>query len=755
PLVREDRPLDKVTLVAMGSPEIAEAIGREIAATGSPAALLSGATLLDPEALRNAVTEIRAFQGPIGALVYVGGIGTGAMPDTLADWRQACQVDAKALFVLLQACAPDLQESKGRVLSLSAMGGGFGRRPSPWHSLPSAGAPSGLLKTAAIEWPDVRFRVIDFAEPDADLVGQAVAGELLAADMATEIGYFDGARQVYFEYSAPQPGDEKPRLEAGPDWVLLVTGGARGITAEVLLGVLKPGMTVHLIGRAEEPEAEAGWSLGVPAEKLKKIIIDRMKAVGETLTPALVEKAISAVLRDREIRDNLESFRSRGATVVYHSADVRDEAQMRGILDGIYGRHNRIDMVIHGAGVIEDKLLVDKTMESFDRVFDTKADSTYLLSRLLRPESLRCLALFASVAGRTGNRGQCDYAAANELVNRFGWWFRAHWPHVRVSSINWGPWESGMASAEVNRQFRERGVIPIPPKQGREFFRREIFCCPPGEEEIVAGIFLKPVSAARPPAWPLLPTATIRHEEDQVTAEWQLSVGDVPALDDHRIDGKAIVPWACALEFMAQTVQSTWPDWHVIEALNHQQLRGITVEEDGRFPLRVTAKAREEDGALLVSAMAFEIGSPPRPCYRSEFRLLREPPDAPFAPSVPKCAPASVTPRVFYTEYAFHGPGFRLLELIDGLDASGLDAAIRPTGIWRDAPWVFHPGLMDMALQAGSFWAQWQLRSFGLPTKAVRIVRYGPHRFGTGGLRLAARVTETTNQTITFDFFIA
>ena len=102
-------------------------------------------------------------------------------------------------------------------------------------------------------------------------------------------------------------------------------------------------------------------------------------------------------------------------------------------------------------GIIEDKLLIDKTADSFDRVFDTKADSTYLLSRYLEPNSLKFWFSLLLWRDASGNRGQCDYAAANELVNRFAWWLHHRWATVRISAINWGPWESGMASAEVNQ----------------------------------------------------------------------------------------------------------------------------------------------------------------------------------------------------------------------------------------------------------------------------------------------------------------
>ena len=80
----------------------------------------------------------------------------------------------------------------------------------------------------------------------------------------------------------------------------------------------------------------------------------------------------------------------------------------------------RIDGVIHGAGVIQDKLIRDKTPESYDRVFGTKVESALILSRRLQFEQLKFCVFFASVAGRFGNRGQSDYAAANEVLSQAG-----------------------------------------------------------------------------------------------------------------------------------------------------------------------------------------------------------------------------------------------------------------------------------------------------------------------------------------------
>lgn len=46
----------------------------------------------------------------------------------------------------------------------------------------------------------------------------------------------------------------------------------------------------------------------------------------------------------------------------------------------------------------------------FDRVFDTKVDSAYILGEHLRPDGLKWIVFFSSVAGRFGNQGQVGTA---------------------------------------------------------------------------------------------------------------------------------------------------------------------------------------------------------------------------------------------------------------------------------------------------------------------------------------------------------
>jgi len=144
---------------------------------------------------------------------------------------------------------------------------------------------------------------------------------------------------------------------------------------------------------------------------------------------------------------------------------VRDGEAFGAVLDEIYRERGRIDGVIHGAGVIEDKLLLHKTPDSFDRVFDTKVAGALTLAEKLRGD-VRFVVFFSSIAGAFGNRGQADYAAANDALDKLALAL-SRCMLGRIVSINWGPWGGGgMVSPELEREYEKRGIGLIPPDEG-------------------------------------------------------------------------------------------------------------------------------------------------------------------------------------------------------------------------------------------------------------------------------------------------
>ncbi len=182
-----------------------------------------------------------------------------------------------------------------------------------------------------------------------------------------------------------------------------------------------------------------------------------------------------------------------GAAVRYAQADVRDPAALGRVLDAWRDEFGPPVGLIHGAGVIRDKLLRDKTPESFDQVIGTKLEGAIHLARAIDAERLRFAAFFSSVAGRFGNRGQADYAAANEALNKLALWLDRRWKG-RVVAMVWGPWSSVGMVSDLESHLSRRGLGLIPPDVGRSRLVEELLYGRKGDVEVVVAGDLGPLA---------------------------------------------------------------------------------------------------------------------------------------------------------------------------------------------------------------------------------------------------------------------
>jgi len=385
---------------------------------------------------------------------------------------------------------------------------------------------------------------------------------------------------------------------------VLATGGARGITAGILEAMALPGMRLILLGRTAVPAPESAETAAFQdAAALKRALLAARVAQGEKPRPVEIDREVSRLMVNREVRHNLARLAATGAVVDYRACDVRDESSFAGLIDAIYASYGRIDAVLHAAGVIEDRLLADKSAESFERVLGTKLDAAFVLSQKLKPETLKTLTFFTSVAGRYGNRGQSDYAAGNETLNRLAWQLHRQWPGVLVRAINWGPWDAGMASEGVKAALRERGMEPIPLAEGCRFFLDELAHAAPGQVEVVAGIGPWGDDAItltdRDPAGVANPA--------RITQALRVGRGGAvvaEALFDPAEDGLDARQLASAL--LAEFVGLGWPQWQLSELLD-LRVEGLS-EASGPVQLRARAATHSEPGVQSVTVELLAVG---------------------------------------------------------------------------------------------------------------------------------------------------
>jgi acyl transferase domain-containing protein/NAD(P)H-dependent flavin oxidoreductase YrpB (nitropropane dioxygenase family)/acyl carrier protein len=442
--------------------------------------LMDGAGLDDPDAVAGRIAKLREEAGPIAGLIHLLPLAEPAAGDT-PERRAAREV--KGLYLLARGLEQDLRGASGSLLlSVTGMGGrmGFGGE-LPDEFTATHGGVAGFTKCLGHEWPEVAVRVVDVdPETPAPRLAEILLSELGDPDGPFEVGR-DGDRRVAAEVQPGPLAADAPALELGPDSTVLVTGGARGITAKVALELatrFRPRLV--LVGSSPAPADEASDTAGLAAAAdVKAALLKRSPGA----RPAAIEAEYRRLVKDREIRDNLAAIRAAGATVEYRSVDVRDPAAFGGLIEEL-NRAGGIDAVIHGAGVIDDKLVRDKTPESFDRVFGTKVESALTLARALDPKRLKAFALYASITSRYGNRGQADYAAANEVLSKLAEELDRRWPG-RVFSIAWGPWaEVGMV-ADLEKHLVARGLKLIEPAVGAKLAVDELVYGSKGEPEVV------------------------------------------------------------------------------------------------------------------------------------------------------------------------------------------------------------------------------------------------------------------------------
>lgn len=491
PLPEGEAPLRCGPILVLRGPEaLTHAVTRALDAAGLPHATVDP----EPARLPEAIAAARAALGAIGGIVHLSGC---ERPGT---WPEATEIATKALFCAISDCLPELAATatkdgpeRARIVALTRLGGLGGRAEAGGHAPAglaacAAGGVQGLLNSLTLEHPGIVTRGIDLAPEITDEAAAAILiGEMRFADGRVEVGHTAEGRMV-LDVAPLEIGATADAPTLGPGSVILATGGVRGVTAATLKAIAAPGARIIALARRAEPEAELpGLAEAGDAQALRRVLIAQGRAVGAVLRPQEIEARIEQILRDRAARRGLEDLRGHGFDVEVHAVDLCDRAATGAVLDAVLARHGRVDALVHGAGIVEDKLVADKTQASFDRVLGTKTRALDLLLTHEAAVGYRHVLFFSSIAGRLGNRGQADYGAANEILNRAALWAAATQPDVRVASINWGPWGgAGMASEAVNAQFVARGIHPIDLVEGAALANRVL-----GDEaapvEVIAG----------------------------------------------------------------------------------------------------------------------------------------------------------------------------------------------------------------------------------------------------------------------------
>lgn len=607
---------------------------------------------------------------------------------------------ARRAFGWLQAAGSAHQGKPILLAAILSLQGDFGLENGADSTL----ALAGLVKTAHHEWTYATCRVIDWGHAPA----RAVVDELLRAG-PLEVGLQEGQIRQLTLQTRPQLASAPLTLLPGE--LIVVTGGARGVTAAAVLElarVYRP--TLLLLGRTPPPVAEPAWlSEATNEAEIKRAIIAN---AGQRIAPREVQTEYHSIRAGRELRDNLRDIAATGAVLDYREVDIRDPAAVERAIAEARTNYGPVRGLIHGAGVLADKAIVDKTPEQFDAVYSTKVQGWHNLLLATEKDPLAFMAAFSSSTARFGRSGQCDYAAANEVLNAEVRRLAKRRPECRAVSFNWGPWDGGMVTPGLAKLFASEGVGLIPLRKGAKFFVAE-FSQLDRPADVIA---IQTLDSA-----------------ERIT----ISQDTCPWLRDHRLNDRAVLPLAVVVEAFAQFAARPNSKETILSLADVRVLQPLALQVG-------------EVAALFVQVSGDRLELCDAANDRCRYRAEKSPRSEQSNESMDlgHLSPFPIPTSEVYRRVLFHGPSFQCISAIEGWSDAGIVVQAAMTFsfdvMWLRSELAYTNALgIDAALQAIILWT-WAARGeLSLP---MAIGRYEQYRRPSNDESIVVKVSIRENR---------
>jgi enediyne polyketide synthase len=529
-------------------------------------------------------------------------------------------------------------------------GGCFGDHPMFSHI--NRCCALALAASLHLERDDLRVRVIDFSTAlDAEKIADKVIEEINTPAPFAAAGFDFELKRSIAVPELMQPASYKPRpMNWSTEDVILVTGGARGITASCAFGLaLETGARMALIGRSAHPDKAP----------------DRPSS--------------------REIAETLKRYNDSGLFARYFSCDVSDRESLISAVREIRSDMGEITGVIHGAGLNHPRSANRVSVEDALQEISPKLMGALNLVFVLKDTPPKLFVGISSIIGVTGMPGNAWYGFSNEALDLILHRFAADHPDSDSLSIAYSVWRDEGMGARMGsvENLRKMGIEPIPSIEGVQRFIR-LFLNDPGAHKVIIagrlGSLDTWVSRTTPAPESAKFLETPLHITPGVETVFQthLTLEENPYLKDHLFNGSYLFPAVFGLEAMAQAVVHITGENYLgrVRIEDVKLERPITVDPQDGANIVVWAEAQEYDPESTIRKIRAGI-SKSRSRIKSDFfsatfilGLTNKQPK--YAINIPDM-PLEIEPSLdLYRELLlFQGPSFQRIDKVWSISATG------------------------------------------------------------------------------------
>ncbi|PKH29214.1 type I polyketide synthase [Shewanella sp. ALD9] len=689
--------------------------------------------------------------------------------------------------------AKPAQGSRLCYFTVSRLDGGFGYLDNTQLATAelNQAALSGLSKTLSHEWPQVFCRALDIANNiDTASFADAIVAELFdinganaSADRINEVGISNQGRVTLVAGNA---SEQFAPASLNKNDTILVTGGAKGVTFECALTLASQCQSHFVLaGRSQHFGSNLPvWAQGKPASELKAAAIAYIQSQGNKPTPKQIDALVWPISSSLEIDAALSAFSKVGASAQYVSMDVSDATAVAASLKSLTnakGDSLTINGVIHGAGVLADKHIQDKTLDELNRVYHTKVTGLASIINALNPQQIKLIALFSSAAGFYGNTGQSDYAMSNEILNKTALKLAHTLPQAKVMSFNWGPWDGGMVSSALKKMFVERGVYVIPLQAGAELFAHSLLS-PQGAQLLIGSDMqgsseqdnaVKKLNAdallmakgsltfatntlvtkaftANAVTTEAVTTKTSAADVISQTVTRVLTPAEMPFVSDHCIAGNPVLPTVCAMQWMRDAAETLC---HVpVSIAEYKLLKGVIFDTNEPHLLQLELTQTDAGiSALISSRLLSDPSAAMKPQYQAQLvinkAILATDVAKPIIGDSSLAQWANMSPlysgaELYQNGTLFHGPRLQGIAQVLAFDDAQLLCQVQLPSINASDCQGFIPSSVlggsqifaeDLLLQAMLVWARLKYDAASLPSTTGECVTAWPFANGDKG----------------------
>jgi 3-oxoacyl-[acyl-carrier protein] reductase len=211
-----------------------------------------------------------------------------------------------------------------------------------------------------------------------------------------------------------------------------------------------------------------------PLDGKVAIVTGGSRGIGAEVAGRLAEDGAAVVVSGRDgdrLQRTVREWETQGRAVLGVVADAANREDCERLVSTARQHFGRVDVLVNNAGVTHDQLLVRMTDEDWDRVIEVNLRSAFLMTRavskaLVRQKSGGRVINITSTSGAMGNAGQVNYSAAKAGLIGFTKAAArelAHWS-ILVNAVAPGLIETDM-TANLSAAAREALLAQVPLKR--------------------------------------------------------------------------------------------------------------------------------------------------------------------------------------------------------------------------------------------------------------------------------------------------